>query len=284
MIESGVMNIEPGSSNGGRSASGHGVGAAALTVAMRGALEAIGLVCVLAGTLIAAVPAWREPLVETIRAALAVSVAAVEDDAGGRPFVSNGQLPRLGQQVLLTEPQNNVAMYLSRRYHVADEAVRVMVAAAQVAGQDRQIDPLLILAVVAVESSMNPFAQSAVGAKGLMQVMPEVHRAKFLDRAATLSPLDPVANIQVGSEILGDVIRRGGSVERGLALYVGAGNLADDGGYANRVLSELSRLKMAASGEIAGALAAGWRSDIRVDAPGPLSSSAPSSPARKRPA
>jgi soluble lytic murein transglycosylase-like protein len=284
MIESGVLNIDPGSSNGGRSTSGHGVGASALTVAMRGALEAIGLICVLAGMLIAAVPAWREPLVETIGSALSVPAIAAEDDASGRPFVANAQLPRLGQQVLLTESQNNVAMYLSRRYHVADEAVRVMVAAAQVAGKDRQIDPLLILAVVAVESSMNPFAQSPVGAKGLMQVMPEVHRAKFLDRAASLSPLDPVANIQVGSEILGDVIRRGGSVERGLALYVGAGNLADDGGYANRVLGEFSRLKMAASGEIAAALAAGLHSDSRVEGPGPLSSSASSSPGHKRPA
>jgi hypothetical protein len=184
---------------------------------------------------------------------------------------------QVGQPVVLDAADTYVATYLARRYHVADNAVRLVVAAAHSAGKERQIDPLLILAVVAVESSMNPYAQSPVGATGLMQVMPGLHGAKFGDGNHEIGPLDPVANIRVGSEILSDVIRRGGSVERGLQLYVGAGNQPDDGGYAGRVLSELGRLRLAATGGVAAALAAGAHADTHggVFGADPLTSAAP---------
>lgn len=157
--------------------------------------------------------------------------------------------------------QRNVTQYLSRRYRVADEAVRVLVAAAYRAGEELALDPLLILAVMAVESSMNPFAESAVGAQGLMQVMTRVHAEKFEMHGGDHAALDPVANIKVGSAILKDVVRRGGSIERGLQLYVGAGNLPDDGGYGSRVMAEKSRIQLAANGKVDGALNAGLRAD-----------------------
>lgn len=161
-----------------------------------------------------------------------------------------------------SEPQQRfVTQYLSRRYRVADEAVRLLVAAAFQSGRDHGLDPLLILAVMAVESSMNPFAESAVGAQGLMQVMTRVHSDKFESHGGDHAALDPIANIKVGSAILKDLIRRGGSVERGLQLYVGAGNLPDDAGYGARVLSERSRIALAASGKVDGALNSGIRAD-----------------------
>jgi len=88
-----------------------------------------------------------------------------------------------------------------------------------------------------------------MGAQGLMQVMAKVHHSKFDDLGGTRSVLNPVANIQVGAQILQDVIRRSGSVEAGLKLYVGAGNLETDGGYASKVLSEYSKLQAVASGK-----------------------------------
>jgi soluble lytic murein transglycosylase-like protein len=167
--------------------------------------------------------------------------------------------------VHLESPEASVAQYLSRRYHVADEAVRPLVLAAREAGRESQLDPLLILAVMAVESSLNPFAESEVGAQGLMQVMTSVHATRFGLDGDLHNALEPVANIRVGSAILSDAIRRGGSVERGLQLYVGAGNLRDDGGYGSRVLAEMARLKMAASGDVVAALAsAGVRPDGRT--------------------
>jgi hypothetical protein len=90
-----------------------------------------------------------------------------------------------------------------------------------------------------------------------MQVMTRVHADRFEAHGGQLAALDPVANMKVGTSILSDLIVRGGSVERGLQLYVGAGNLPDDGGYGARVLGERSRLALAASGKVDAAIAAG---------------------------
>ncbi len=191
---------------------------------------------------------WTAPAAS---AAEAGALVAAETDGESVPPSSTEAAPE----------QKNVTRYLSRRYRVADEAVRVLVAAAFQAGADLRLDPLLILAVMAVESSMNPFAESSMGAQGLMQVMTRVHTDRFEAHGGEHAALDPVANIKVGSEILKDLIRRGGSVERGLQLYVGAGNLPHDGGYASRVLAERARIELAASGRIDLALNAGWRAD-----------------------
>jgi len=161
----------------------------------------------------------------------------------------------------LEPAQERVTRYLSRRYRVAENAVRQIVGQAFSTGQSLGVDPLLILAVTAIESSLNPFAQSPVGAQGLMQIMTRVHGDKLAAHGGDHAALDPIANLKVGSEILRDLIRRGGSVERGLQLYVGAGNLPDDGGYARRVLGEMGRIKLAAAGGVREALAAGLRAD-----------------------
>lgn len=157
-----------------------------------------------------------------------------------------------------TDPrQKHVVQYLSRRYRVAEEATRMLVATAFEIGAQTKLDPLLILSVVAIESSLNPFAESSMGAQGLMQVMTRVHADRFQEHGGHLAALDPVANMKVGSAILGDLISRGGSVERGLQLYVGAGNLPDDGGYGAKVLGERTRMALAASGKVDAAIAAG---------------------------
>ncbi len=237
----------------------------ALAGLARAALDAIGLMSVVALLLLVTAPGLRLPFAHLGSAFWATEDAdTIEEAAGEDADPQDSAAPHIGQRVFLDAAQSNVALYLARRYRVADDAVRVMVAAAQSSGKEQQIDPLLILAVVAVESSMNPFAQSPVGATGLMQVMPGLHGGKFGQAGAAERALDPVANIRVGSQILGDVIRRGGSVERGLQLYVGAGNMADDGGYAVRVLAEFSRLRLAAAGGVTAALAAGLRADSRA--------------------
>lgn len=252
-----------------------------IALGARAALEGIGLISLLVLVCFAIAPELRGP-VEKIGADVGNSLQdrRVEQAEPDDEAADEDDGPQIGRPVDLAPAQANVALYLARRYHVADEAVRVMVATAEAAGRQQQIDPLLILAVVAVESSMNPFAQSPVGARGLMQVMPALHGGKFIDGNVAMATLDPVANIQVGSQILSDVIRRGGSIERGLQLYVGAGNLPGDGGYANRVLGELGRLKLAATGSVAAALAAGLRSDAHTatESADPLSSSAPAQP------
>lgn len=223
--------------------------------------EAVGTLTVGMAVALVMVPSVRESAVKLVHAWLPTSAFAAEapaDEAAG------AEAPRAepARWVHLQPTEARVAQYLSRRYHVADEAVRPLVLAAREAGQETQVDPLLILAVMAVESSLNPFAESPVGAQGLMQVMTSVHLARW-EGGERIDALEPLVNIRMGSAILSDAIRRGGSVERGLQLYCGAGNLPDDGGYAGRVLSEESRLKMAAAGDVAAALVAGTRIDAK---------------------
>jgi hypothetical protein len=149
----------------------------------------------------------------------------------------------------LTRQQAAVAQWLSRRYRVAPEPISRLVQEAWVVGQRVGLEPTLILAIMAVESSFNPFAQSPVGAQGLMQVMTKVHDDKYVAFGGNHAAFDPVTNLRVGVQVLKECIARAGSLEAGLRFYVGAGNLADDGGYAGKVLSEQSHLMQVAAGK-----------------------------------
>lgn len=145
--------------------------------------------------------------------------------------------------------QQWVTAWLSKRYRVASDATNMLVSAAYLTAHEFKLDPLLILSVMAIESGFNPFAESPVGAQGLMQVMSKVHRDKFEELGGVKAALNPVANIRVGSLILKDYVKRGGSVEAGLKLYVGAGAFETDSGYGARVLAEYRRLKEVSMGK-----------------------------------
>ncbi len=102
---------------------------------------------------------------------------------------------------------------------------------------------------MAIESGLNPFAESPMGAQGLMQVMSKIHHQKFQELGGIKEALNPVANIKVGSSILKDYVTRGGSVEAGLKSYVGAAAFENDAGYGSRVMAEYKRLKEVATGK-----------------------------------
>ena len=71
----------------------------------------------------------------------------------------------------LPKQQAAITYWLSRKYSIAPEPLSALVAEAYDTGGKTKLDPTLILAVMAVESGFNPFAQSNVGAQGLMQVI-----------------------------------------------------------------------------------------------------------------
>src|SRR5262252_3141181 len=134
--------------------------------------------------------------------------------------------------------------YVSRRYRIASSATEQLVDAAYDAGQQVGLDPLLILAVMAIESRFNPIAESGMGAKGLMQVIPKHHQDKLSDHGGESAVLDPTTNILLGARILKEYIRRTGSLEAGLQFYNGA--LWDvTSQYAQKVLAEKERLQEA---------------------------------------
>jgi hypothetical protein len=135
--------------------------------------------------------------------------------------------------------------FVSRRYRVAPEALVPVFEAAQTVGRERRVDPLLIIAIIGIESRFNPFAESVVGAKGLMQVIPGYHLDKVPQGAGEQPFLDPVTNIQVGVHVLEDAIRWRGSLTAGLQHYGGAPDDPETR-YANKVLAEKERLEQAA--------------------------------------
>ena len=198
---------------------------------------------------------------------LAITLFARPDlrDAGEsqlRSWLTARQMAELGAPVELaasdrataTNPKNlpkdqaAVAFWLSKKYRVAPEPLSVLVAEAYEIGTRAKIDPTLILAIMAIESSFNPFAESAVGAQGLMQVMTRVHTDKYQSFGGHFAAFDPVSNLRVGVKVLQECIARAGSVEGGLRYYVGAANMADDGGYAAKVMAEHFRLRQVANG------------------------------------
>ena len=171
-----------------------------------------------------------------------VIVGFTEPEAIDRATAANPQdLPK--QQAAL-------AFWLSRKYGVAPEPLSVLVSEAFEIGKKAKLDPTLILAIMAIESGFNPFAQSPVGAQGLMQVMTKIHHDKYENFGGKLAAFDPVTNLRVGVKVLQECIARAGSVEGGLKYYVGAANLEDDGGYAGKVLAEHARLLAVVGGKV----------------------------------
>ncbi len=148
----------------------------------------------------------------------------------------------------LPRQQAAVAQWLSKRYRVAPEPIGRLVQEAWTLGQRVGLEPTLILAIMAIESSFNPFAQSAVGAQGLMQVLTRVHDDKYEPFGGNHAAFDPLTNLRVGVQVLKDCIAKAGSIEGGLRHYVGAANLADDGGYAFKVLAEQGFLQQVQRG------------------------------------
>jgi hypothetical protein len=182
------------------------------------------------------VQSGRLDLVEGLKSFLPVSEEAAADD-------ESADLQADPETVALNPRMHGALNYVSRHYHVSTEALQPIFATAQTIGQELHLDPLLIIAVIGVESGFNPFSQSVFGAQGLMQVVPRFHHDKLPEEDASF--LDPVTNVQVGARVLKESISRNGGLENGLQQFGGAAN---DAGrrYATRVLAEKQRLEQAA--------------------------------------
>ncbi len=184
----------------------------------------------------------------------------------------------------LPRQQAAIAFWLSKKYGVAPEPLSALVSEAFEIGKTAKLDPTLILAIMAIESGFNPFAQSPVGAQGLMQVMTKIHHDKYENFGGKLAAFDPVTNLRVGVKVLQECIQRAGSVEAGLRFYVGAANLESDGGYAAKVMAEHARLLAVASGR-APAYAPGFAPVLRapqvIPASMPVNTESQDQPAEK---
>jgi soluble lytic murein transglycosylase-like protein len=135
-----------------------------------------------------------------------------------------------------------LSQHLARRYYIAASHTERVVGIAYRAAREVGLDPLLVLAVISVESRFNPIAESVMGAKGLMQIIPRYHLAKLDAYGGEDAVLDPESNVLVGARILQEYVYRMGTLEAGLQFYNGAFRDAS-AQYAQKVMAERSRLE-----------------------------------------
>lgn len=94
--------------------------------------------------------------------------------------------------------------------------------------ESKELDWLLITAIIAQESSFNPYSKSWAGAVGLMQIIPRFVEVPYEEL------YDPLTNIQVGTQILREHLNHYAYLDStnqlsfALATYnVGLGHMAD---------------------------------------------------------
>lgn len=119
------------------------------------------------------------------------------------------------------------------------------------------LDPLLIAAIVATESSYRPGVVSPVGAQGLMQIMPETALHLGAHPEEDLLAPDPMRNLELGARYIRQLDRLyAGDLALVLAAYnAGPGNVrkfdgippfAETRNYVEKVLGRYVQLQNAA--------------------------------------
>jgi soluble lytic murein transglycosylase-like protein len=118
------------------------------------------------------------------------------------------------------------------------------------------LDPLFVLAVIAVESGFDHGAESDRGARGLMQLRPEtLRREAARSRLKGEDPDDPILNVRAGVRYFRRLVRAFGSTDLALMAYNAGPNrilryLEEEGEvpdrflvYPQKVAGELQRLQ-----------------------------------------
>ncbi len=175
-------------------------------------------------------------------------LGSLPDFLAATPASSNPALqPAIA--LTLTKAQKNLVQQLSALYQVNADDLAQFVVGAYGAAREIKVDPLLILAIMSIESSFDPEAESHAGAQGLMQVLTRVHAEKFVPFGGIKAAFDINANIHVGTRIIKEYLDREGSIEGALKAYVGAALLPHDGGYGYKVMAQMERLRAIAAGK-----------------------------------
>ena len=138
----------------------------------------------------------------------------------------------------LTPEQLSITHWLSRKYRISPEPLAALVTEAWSVSEHSQVPPTLILAVIAVESNFNPFAQRSDSHRGLMQIDSQTQQDSLSRFGGPLSVFDPLTNLRVGSRLLQGFIQETGSIEDGIKAYAQTSPQASDSSYTERVLTE----------------------------------------------
>ena len=174
----------------------------------------------------------------SLRSVLATAVLLVPALAAAEVELRTGPA---GRKVVTNENESQRARRLAPYLVAPAEDELLPLIERHASGQG--LDPLLVRAVVQVESGYNPAAVSNKGAMGLMQLMPATAADLAVER-----PFEPEANLRGGTAYLRGLIERfDGRIELALAAYnAGPGAVQRYGGvppypetldYVRKVLS-----------------------------------------------
>jgi Transglycosylase SLT domain len=205
----------------------------------RGAVR-LGLVIFL-GSAVLAVPTKLSDRDRTIRPAEQEMGACLA--AGCPDALHERQVSRLEDHLFARMPGLDPALHEDLARTILSEA------------EATRLDPLLVLAVIGVESGYDPSAVSTAGALGLMQLLPGTlqREAEGFGTGAS-DPYDPVANVRAGVRYLRRCLDSYPDREVALMAYnagpnrlyawIQAGAVPPEViGYAKRVLAEHNRLR-----------------------------------------
>lgn len=199
-----------------------------------------GLALLVGAATVFSVPELRAQALGANRAAVAAK-PEVKESAILEAAVEAKPAEEAIAEVTAASRLHELQQYIGSKYKVPTKAVTSLVDTAWEVGGAMKLDPLLLLAVMAIESSFNPRAESHMGAQGLMQVMTRIHHKKFEPFGGRTAAWQPDANISVGAQILKDCIARRGSVAGGLTCYVGSPGTNSK--YGRKVLAERQRFE-----------------------------------------
>lgn len=169
--------------------------------------------------------------------------------------------PPLGQPAPLNPEEHALSAYIAERWKVELIAAQRVVQLASGAAKAHELDPLLVLAVVARESSFQHIGNAGnfssdvedddidpAWAHGLMQVAGRFHPEKMpVDERGNMRVTTDEENLHIGSRILKEYLQRDrGNLTRALQRY--NGNLVEgDTRFASYVLRVRTQLARAAA-------------------------------------
>lgn len=177
----------------------------------------------------------------------AVTVGSLDPSLEAQAKIAPAPIIKYQDETRIREKR--IARFLARYYRRSESDIRRYVRFAHESAERNGVDPLLIVGIMCVESSLNPKATSHKDAKGLMQVLVAAHTKRFKPFGGTKNAYDPRTSIEVGTRIIGGMIARTGTVKGGLKHYVGAANFRTDGGYGDKVIGMRDRVWAAAQGQ-----------------------------------
>lgn len=122
-----------------------------------------------------------------------------------------------------TEKLQNVSFYISKNYSVPLPLAEEIVYHTHEKSLNENIDPLLVLSIISVESTFRPQSKSHAGAIGLTQVIPKWHPEKIAKLPAGENLWSIPGNIYVGTSVIKEYLgTSNGNLTLALQKYNGS--------------------------------------------------------------